>query len=466
MTEVEAAGGDEFYLAVVRLAQEIRRLRKAANLSQPDLAGIVGYTPQYISLAERPHKGLPSAILVEAIDRALGAGGALIRLHEQAKAHRQALHASSSRGEMPVLPVAFPGENDVSELEGVETSKRRELTTVAAAVAFGATLDEPAMRIIVQADEPQIPATVRPGDIRELRATTEMLEARDHQVGGTPVRHHILGALRWGVELLNGSCMPEVRRTLAATVAQLADLAAWATFDAGLNTQARELFLLGLRAAHESGDLGIRAHVATGLARQEIHTGNPDAALELVQLAHTAADVLTPNAVSMLHAVKALAYAKKPDSTQCRRFIQLTMDHYKPESIENDPPWLRFFTLAKLNGDTANALFDLLITNLPQRDVRAELVTCLSDAVERYPSGRARGKAIAAARLAALLYLGGEPAEANEAARTALTVAENVRSARLGSDLRVLAHAAGAAPRDSLAQTIRAEANVLAAMMT
>ncbi|MGH3427271.1 MAG: hypothetical protein ACRDQZ_06845, partial [Mycobacteriales bacterium] len=178
------------------------------------------------------------------------------------------------------------------------------------------------------------------------------------------------------------------------------------------------------------------------------------------------ADVLTPNAVSMLHAVKALAYAKKPDSIQCRRFIHLATDHYTPESIEDDPPWLRFFTLAKLNGDTANALFDLLITNLPQRDVRAELVTCLSDAVERYPSGRARGKAIAAARLAALLYLGGEPAEANEAARTALTVAENVRSARLGSDLRVLAHAAGAAPRDSLAQTIRAEANVLAAMMT
>ncbi|MGH3833363.1 MAG: hypothetical protein ACRDRS_23500 [Pseudonocardiaceae bacterium] len=257
-----------------------------------------------------------------------------------------------------------------------------------------------------------------------------------------------------------------MRCTLEAAVAQLADLAAWANFDAGLNTQARELFLLGLHAAHESGDLGIRAHVATGLARQEIHTGNPDAALELVQLAHTAADVLTPNAVSMLHTVKALAYARKPDSIQCRRFIQLGMDHYKPESIENDPPWLRFFTPAKLNGDAANALFDLLIATSPPRGARAELVTCLSEVVARYPQSRARGKAIAATRLAALLYLEGEPAEANKAARTALTVAENVRSARLVSDLQLLVRATGVVPRDPIAQAIRAEAKVLAATMT
>jgi hypothetical protein len=185
-----------------------------------------------------------------------------------------------------------------------------------------------------------------------------------------------------------------------------------------------------------------------------------------VQLAHTAADVLTPNAVSMLHTVKALAYAKKPDPDQCHQFIQLAMDSYKPESIDNDPPWIRFFTPAKLNGDTANALFDLVITNPALRGTRAELVTRLSDTVDRYPQGRARSKAIAAARLATLCYLEGEPAEANKAARTALTVAHHVRSARLGSDLRVLARATGAAPRDSVAQAIRAEANVLAATMT
>jgi hypothetical protein len=183
-------------------------------------------------------------------------GGALIELHERAKVQRQALHASTALNAAPARSAACPGADNASELEGVGTSKRRKLATVAAAVAFGASLDQPAMRIIAQADEPQIPTTVRPGDVRELRVATEMLEAWDHQAGGTAVRHHILGALRWGTGLLKGSCTPDVHCTLAATVAQLADLAAWATFDAGLNTQARELFLLGLHAAPRIGRSG------------------------------------------------------------------------------------------------------------------------------------------------------------------------------------------------------------------
>lgn len=234
-------------------------------------------------------------------------------------------------------------------------------------------------------------------------------------------------------------------------------------------------FLLGLHAARNSGDLGIRAHVATGLARQEIHLGNTDGALELVQLAHTAADTLTPNAVSMLHTVKALAYGKRGDSDQCRRFTELAADTYRPETISGDPQWIQFFTPAKLTGDAANAMFDLLIANSPLLGqaaappslsrVRVDLVTRLSETVDRYSQERARSKAIAASRLATLLYLEGAAAEANEAAHTALTLAGDVRSARLSTDLRLLARAAGTAPRDTQAQTVRKQANVLAVTM-
>lgn len=65
---------------------------------------------------------------------------------------------------------------------------------------------------------------------------------------------------------------------------------------------------------------------------------------------------------------------------------------------------------------------------------------------------RARSKAIAACRLVTLLYLEGAPTEANTPARTALTLAGDVRSARLGADLRLMARAAGAAPRDTFAR--------------
>ncbi|MEC3977420.1 helix-turn-helix transcriptional regulator [Amycolatopsis sp. H20-H5] len=73
-----------------RLAHEIRRLRSVAKLSQPQLAKQVGYTRQYVSLAENPGKNLPSKELIDALDTALNAGGRLRELREQAKIEQRA----------------------------------------------------------------------------------------------------------------------------------------------------------------------------------------------------------------------------------------------------------------------------------------------------------------------------------------------------------------------------------------
>lgn len=75
---------DRWLLLAHQLAAEIRNRRKAAGSSQPQLAALIGYTRQYVSLAERPKRGLPSAELVRAIDDALGAGGALVTLRQKA----------------------------------------------------------------------------------------------------------------------------------------------------------------------------------------------------------------------------------------------------------------------------------------------------------------------------------------------------------------------------------------------
>ncbi|WP_165960467.1 helix-turn-helix domain-containing protein [Actinocrispum wychmicini] len=78
------------FQAVARLAGEIRRLRKAAGLSQSKLAADLGYTRQYVSRAERSGRPLPSADLVKALDLALAAGGELLRLREQAQLEQRA----------------------------------------------------------------------------------------------------------------------------------------------------------------------------------------------------------------------------------------------------------------------------------------------------------------------------------------------------------------------------------------
>lgn len=71
-----------------RLAAEIRRLRSAAGLSHAELAGAIGYSRQYVAVAERPGKGLASADLVVAIDNHVGANGSLVKLRAEAAAER------------------------------------------------------------------------------------------------------------------------------------------------------------------------------------------------------------------------------------------------------------------------------------------------------------------------------------------------------------------------------------------
>lgn len=94
--------------AVTRLAEEIRRRRKAAGFSHAELAARVGYSREYVRRAESPVKGLPSADLVHALDRALGADGALLILREQAEAARRARRGSHPGALMTRVSASIP----------------------------------------------------------------------------------------------------------------------------------------------------------------------------------------------------------------------------------------------------------------------------------------------------------------------------------------------------------------------
>ncbi|MDQ2587300.1 hypothetical protein CKY47_25610 [Saccharothrix yanglingensis] len=83
--------------AGVRLAREIRRRRTEAGLSQPQLARKIGYTRQYVSLAERAGHNLPSAEVVRALDHALGTGGALMALREEGRNEQKRLRQQYGR---------------------------------------------------------------------------------------------------------------------------------------------------------------------------------------------------------------------------------------------------------------------------------------------------------------------------------------------------------------------------------
>ena len=71
------------------LAREIRRVRTELGLSQKNVAELIGYTREYVAMAERQGGNLPSGDLVRALDSALQADGNLIVLREKARTEQR-----------------------------------------------------------------------------------------------------------------------------------------------------------------------------------------------------------------------------------------------------------------------------------------------------------------------------------------------------------------------------------------
>ncbi|WP_309114736.1 helix-turn-helix transcriptional regulator [Saccharothrix sp.] len=118
MSEGEAQT-DAATTAAAQLAHEIRRLRGEARLSHQKLAVEVGYTRQYVSLAERVNRNLPSKELVAALDARFDMGGALIALRARAAAEQRDRRRSLSNTSTPVtLPHSHKGF-DAQVLKGL-----------------------------------------------------------------------------------------------------------------------------------------------------------------------------------------------------------------------------------------------------------------------------------------------------------------------------------------------------------
>ena len=122
----ETEGGGRLASPGATLALLIRRFREAAGLSQSQLANRVGYTRQYVSRAEQVSKGLPSTDLVAAIDREVGAAGALVAAHTTARRHRLARRAAD-RVDLGDRSLVAPSSTGV-ELSGVIDARRPVVT--------------------------------------------------------------------------------------------------------------------------------------------------------------------------------------------------------------------------------------------------------------------------------------------------------------------------------------------------
>ncbi|MFC6091567.1 helix-turn-helix transcriptional regulator [Saccharothrix lopnurensis] len=127
--------------AASRLAAEVKRRREAAGLSQPQLAQRIGYTRQYVSMAERTGNNVPSLDVIKAIDTALDTDGELVRLREQAKLEQQARRRSERPSDSLQMSNSSWAALTINDLPSNSLPAESVFTTPPGRFFMGATID-------------------------------------------------------------------------------------------------------------------------------------------------------------------------------------------------------------------------------------------------------------------------------------------------------------------------------------
>jgi hypothetical protein len=283
-------------------------------------------------------------------------------------------------------------------------------------------------------------------ELELLEQTTVMFRRWDAQCGGGLRRKAVVGQLHEVTDLLQESHPGQTARRLFRITAELAELAGWMAHDVGMQPTAQKYFVLALHAAKEAGDRPLGAFVLSSMARQMIHLGRADDALELVHLAqYGSREGATPRTQAMLYATEARAYANMGEPGKCRRAVRMAEETFADAGpAAADPDWIRFFSEAELYAESAHSYRDLAYLSGRSPTYAAMAEPAMERAVAlfgeetagREDGGHRRSYALNLLGLASVHLLRRDPQSCADRTVQALAVARKLRSERVNNRLR------------------------------
>ncbi|MDK1475092.1 hypothetical protein QNO07_17005 [Streptomyces sp. 549] len=335
------------------------------------------------------------------------------------------------------------------------------------AVSAGPALIEPMQRWLVPApggaaDGADARQASRPGGNRRasrlsapelelLEQTTAMFRQWDAQCGGGLRRKAVVGQLHEVTDLLQETHPEPIRRRLFGVTAELAELAGWMSYDIGIQPTAQKYFVLALHAAKEAGDRPLGSYVLSNMARQMIHLGRAEDALELVHLAqYGSREGATSRTQAMLYAMEARAYANMGQPKQCHRAARMADALFSEiDADDPDPDWITFFSEGELRAENAHSYRDLAYVagrshtyaSLAQPEMEKAVALFAAECANS-DGGHHRSYALNLVGMATVHLLQREPEQC--AARTvdAIEVAKRLRSERVNTRIRKTAASA------------------------
>ncbi len=267
--------------------------------------------------------------------------------------------------------------------------------------------------------------------VERIEALVDRFQHIDRELGGSDLCAPIARHVRRAFALLNSSYPPRLARRLYSAAAQLAQLGGWLSYDASRYRDAWRYYDMALYAAHSAEDRRLVAQILGCMSLQATYVGR---AREGVALARAGRDgtagALTPREEAMLATREARGYAVLGEERLCRQALDRARTAFAatgPET-EADRPSVAFFDVAELAANAGICFLDL------GRPAEAEPL--LTEALALQDADQVRNRALYLGRLAATQLLLEDVDRACTTAREALSVAQQVASARSVQRLR------------------------------
>ena len=131
--------------------------------------------------------------------------------------------------------------------------------------------------------------------------------------------------------------------------AELAQLAGWMAYDAGLHGHAQRYLTLALSFARHAGNSGLGAEVLAAKAHQAVYLARPTEAVDLARAAQaTARRAGLPTLLAECSVMEAHGHAANSDARACAQALSDAETAFGRAVRANNPAWLSYFDEAYL----------------------------------------------------------------------------------------------------------------------
>jgi hypothetical protein len=456
---------------------ELARLvnRQAAAMGHPQLATDTSRVRRWIDTGESPREPVPKVLAALFTERL----GRVVTIEDLGFDRRRHTGKTQSGDGLPWQ--AGRTAAVLTEFTGMDLMfNRRGLVGASAALASGSVLStamydwlhsDPALAADAPVFEDPLhsdpaaydryeAAPVGSQEIDSLEHSVVVFRAWDASRGGGLQRKAVVGQLNEVGGMLSYRHAPHLQRRLWGVAADLAVLAGWMSHDVGLEPTAQKYFVIAAHAAREGGDRPRAGEALSRAARQMVHLGRPEDALDLMKLAKSGSGENTlPRTRAMLYTVEAWAQASMGRGQAMRRTLGEAADLFVSDRGDVPPPsWILNFDEADLHGMQALA-YRTLADYEPAAAAQAQVHA--KQAIKLRSDGHERSVIFDYLSLASACFIADDPEEADRHARIALLTIGQTSSHRTWDRLREMYRLTGRYAEHRKVQDLRREIETL-----